>query len=130
VKGIDLSPVMIDRARQIAGEQGVGIRFELGDAEHLQYEDASFDVIASALGVLLAPDHAATGRELARVCRPGGRLGVVAWQADPQAERMHAPFWPAREPGAGDRRDWGREEYVAKLLGQEFELEFEEASSG
>jgi hypothetical protein len=56
----------------------------------------------------------------------GGRLGVVAWQADPEAERMHAPFWPAREPGAGDRRDWGREEYVAELLGQEFELEFEE----
>jgi len=39
---------------------------------------------------------------------------------------MHAPFWPAREPGAGDRRDWGREEYVADLLGHGFELEFEE----
>jgi hypothetical protein len=51
---------------------------------------------------------------------------VVAWRADPEAERMHAPFWPAREPGAGDRRDWGRQEYLAELLGQEFELEFEE----
>jgi hypothetical protein len=39
---------------------------------------------------------------------------------------MHAPFLPAPEPGAGDRRDWGREEYVAELLGQQFELEFEE----
>jgi hypothetical protein len=39
---------------------------------------------------------------------------------------MHAPFWPARDPGAGDRRDWGREEYVAELLGQDFELEFED----
>ena len=39
---------------------------------------------------------------------------------------MHAPFWPAREPGTGDRRDWGREKYVAELLGQKFELEFEE----
>jgi SAM-dependent methyltransferase len=126
VTGIDLSPVMVDTARRLAQEQAVGIRFEVGDAERLPYEDTSFDVVASALGVFLAPDHAAAARELARVCRPGGRLGVVAWRADPAAERMHAPFWPARESPAGDRRDWGREEYVAELLGQEFELEFEE----
>ena len=126
VTGVDLSPVMVDTARRLASEQGVGIRFEVGDAESLPYEEASFDVVASALGVFLAPDHTAAARELARVCRPGGRLGVVAWQADPEAERMHAPFWPAREPGAGDRRDWGREEYVAELLGHAFELEFEE----
>jgi SAM-dependent methyltransferase len=126
VTGVDLSPVMIEEARRLAGEQDVGIRFEVGDAESLPYEDASFDVVASALGVFLAPDHATAGRELARVCRPGGRLGVVAWRADPEAERMHAPFWPAGEPGAGDRRDWGREAYVAELLGQEFELEFAE----
>jgi SAM-dependent methyltransferase len=126
VTGVDLSPVMVDTARRLAGEQGLLIRFEVGDAESLPYENASFDVVASALGVFLAPDHVAAGRELARVCRPGGRLGLVAWRADPEAERMHAPFWPAREPGVGDRRDWGREEYVADLLGQEFELEFEE----
>jgi SAM-dependent methyltransferase len=126
VTGVDLSPVMVDTAWRLAGEQGVGIRFEVGDAERLPCEDASFDVVASALGVFLAPDDAAAGRELARVCRPGGRLGLVAWRADPEAERMHSPFWPARDPGAGDRRDWGREEYVAELLGQEFELEFEE----
>jgi ubiquinone/menaquinone biosynthesis C-methylase UbiE len=126
VTGVDLSPAMVDTARRLAAEQGVAIRFEVGDAESLPYEDASFDVVASALGVFLAPDHAAAGRELARVCRPGGRLGVVAWRPDPEAERMHAPFWPAREPGTGDRRDWGREECVAELLGQEFELEFED----
>ena len=126
VTGVDLSPVMVDTARRLAGEQGADVRFEVGDAESLSYEDASFDVVASALGVFLAPDHAAAGRELARVCRPGGRLGVIAWRPDPEAESMHAPFWPAGEPGAGDRRDWGREEYVAELLGQAFELEFEE----
>ena len=125
VTGVDLSPVMVDTARRLAREQGVDVRFEVGDAESLRYEDASFDVVASALGVFLAPDHAAAGRELARVCRPGGRLGVVAWRADPEAERMHAPFWTAGAPGAGDRRDWAREEYVTELLGQEFELEFE-----
>jgi ubiquinone/menaquinone biosynthesis C-methylase UbiE len=126
VTGVDLSPAMVDTARRLAAEQAVNIRFDVGDAESLPYDDANFDVVASALGVFLAPDHAAAGRELARVCRPGGRLGVVAWRPDPEAERMHAPYWPAREPGNGDRRDWGREEYVAELLGHEFELEFDE----
>src|SRR5687768_17854910 len=42
--GIDLSPVMVDTARRLAREQRLGIRFEVGDAESLQYEDASFDV--------------------------------------------------------------------------------------
>jgi SAM-dependent methyltransferase len=126
VTGVDLSPVMVATARRLAGEQDIGIRFDVGDVERLPYKEASFDVVASALGVFLAPDHAAAARELARVCRPGGRLGVVAWRGDPEADRMHAPFWPAEEPGAGDRRDWGREAYVAELLGPEFELEFED----
>ena len=126
VTGVDLAPAMIETARRLAAEHALAIRFEVGDAERLSYEDASFDVVASALGVFLAPDHAAVARELARVCHPGGRLGVVAWRPDPAAERIHTPFWPAPEPGAGDRRDWGREDYVARLLGQDFELDFEE----
>ena len=49
VTGVDLSPVMVDTARRLASERGIGIRFEVGDAERLPYEDASFDVVASAL---------------------------------------------------------------------------------
>jgi SAM-dependent methyltransferase len=111
---------MIDTARRLAAGEGLAIRFEVGDAESLPYADASFDIVASALGAFLAPDHAAVARELARVCPPGGRLGVVAWRRDAEAERMHAPFWGPPEPGAGDRRAWGREEYVAALLGPAF----------
>jgi len=65
VTGIDLSPVMIDTARRLAGEQSVGIRFEVGDAESLPYDDASFDVVA-------APDPAITHAEC------GGTMGAVA----------------------------------------------------
>jgi SAM-dependent methyltransferase len=124
-KRLDLAPVMIETARRRAAEQGLAIRFEVGDAESLPNADASFDVVASALeGLPRARPRRGRPRARARL-PPGGRLGVVAWRPDPEAERMHAPFWPARERGAGDRRDWGREEYVAGLLEQEFELEFE-----
>jgi SAM-dependent methyltransferase len=124
--GVDLAPGMIDRARRLAAEQRLAVRFEVGDAEGLPYEDASFDVVSSALGVFLAPDHAAAAGELARVCRPCGRLGIVAWRRDEELERLHAPFWGPPEPGAGDRRAWAREDYLTDLLGGDFELELEE----
>src|SRR5918994_6266607 len=50
VTGVDLSPVMVDTARRLAGGQGVGIRFDVGDAERLPYDDASFDVVAPRSG--------------------------------------------------------------------------------
>jgi SAM-dependent methyltransferase len=52
VTGVDLSPVMIEEARRLAGEQGVGVRFEVGDAERLPYEEASFPDFASILRAL------------------------------------------------------------------------------
>lgn len=126
VTGVDLAPPMIEAARRLASLERLSIRLEVGDAESLDHRSASFDVVASALGVFLAPDHSAAARELAHVCRAGGRLGLVAWRSDPELERLHAPYWPERQPAAGDRRDWGREDYVAALLGQAYELEFEE----
>lgn len=126
VTGLDLAPRMIETARRLAVRESLSIRFEVGDAESLDHPDGSFDVVVSALGVFLAPDHCAAARELTRVCRAGGRLGLVAWRADPDLVRLHAPYWPEREPEAGDRRDWGRERYVTDLLGHAYELEFEE----
>jgi SAM-dependent methyltransferase len=126
VTGVDLAPRMIETARWLASLEKLSIRFEVGDAESLDLEDESFDVVVSALGVFLAPDHAAAARELARVCRAGGRLGLVAWRSDHELERLHAPYWPERQPEAGDRRAWGRESYVAALLDHAYQLEFEE----
>jgi ubiquinone/menaquinone biosynthesis C-methylase UbiE len=79
VTGLDLSPVLIETAKGKAAAEGLGVDFEAGDAEALPYDDASFDVVCSAIGTQFAPDHAAVARELARVCRPGGRLGLACW---------------------------------------------------
>ena len=98
----------------------------MGDAEHLPYADASFDVVASAHGVVFAADHAAAARELARVCRAGGRLGITAWRAGGAGDdfaRMLARFQPPSPPGPSPD-DWGREQHTTELLGDAFELEF------
>lgn len=132
VTGLDLAPALIETAKGLADDEGLAIRFEVGDCERLLYEDAIYDVVSSAIGVMFAPDHAATARELARVCRLGGRLGLACWRPGPGVAdifRVMAPFQPAPPPGAGSPFDWGREDYVSELLGDAYELEFEEGDA-
>ena len=49
------------------------------DAEHLPFDDASFDVVMSSIGVMFAPHHQDAADELVRVCRPGGTIGLLSW---------------------------------------------------
>jgi len=125
VVGLDLAPGMIEAARRLAADEGLDVRFDVGDAEAMPYAEASFDVVASAVGAFLTPDHGAVARELARVCRPDGRLGMTAWRPGTEPFATYRRFRPPPEPGVGDPQDWGREEYVQSLLGQAFELRFE-----
>lgn len=132
VVGQDIAPVLIETARQRAAEEGAEVDFEVGDAEAMTYEDASFDVVLSTCGVMFAPDHEAVARELARVTKPGGRLGLACWQPNTGMHdvfKMMAPFMPPPAPGAGSPFAWGDREHVSELLGDAFELEFEEHDS-
>jgi ubiquinone/menaquinone biosynthesis C-methylase UbiE len=126
VVGLDLAPVLIETARTRAGEEGVEVTFEVGDAEEMAYEPARFDVVVSSVGVIFAPDHAAVARELARVTRPGGRIGLTAWTPESEMLRMMGPFLPTPPPGLGNPFAWGRADYVESLLGSAFDLTFEE----
>lgn len=126
VTGLDLAPRLIETARRLAADEGHAIRFDVGDCEDLPYEDSTFDVVSSAVGVIFSPDHHAVARELARVCRPGGRLGLAAWRPNPDYEAVMAPFREPPEPGVGDPDDWGREEYVREILADDFELQIVE----
>lgn len=132
VTGVDFAPVLVETARRLAGEEGLDIEYQVGDAEHLGFDDGSFDVVSSTFGVMFAPDHGAVAGELARVTRPGGRLGLACWRPDAGVGdlfRLMAPFQPPPPPGAGVPFDWGREDYVSERLGAAFELEFHEADS-
>jgi SAM-dependent methyltransferase len=129
VTGLDLAPDLVERARAKAEAAGLDVTFEAGDAEALPYGDASFDVVCSAIGTQFAPDHAAVARELARVCRPGGRLGLACWTPESGVGQMFGvmkPFMPPPPEGAGNIFDWGRPEYARGLLDGDFELEIEE----
>jgi SAM-dependent methyltransferase len=127
VTGIDLAPALIDTAKQRAAQRGLGIDYRVGDCERLELADASYDVVSSTCGVMFAPDHAATARELARVTRVGGRIVLANWMPTGGVARMFArmaPFQPAPPPSSPF--DWGDERRVGELLGEWFELVFEQ----
>lgn len=128
VTGLDLAPALIDTAKRIAGEQGLSVRYQSGDAELLPYDDAEFDVVVSSIGSMFAPDHQAVARELSRVCRPGGRLGLAHWSSESGVVdmfRVMAPYMSTPAPGAGSPFQWGDPNHVAELLGSAFELSYE-----
>jgi ubiquinone/menaquinone biosynthesis C-methylase UbiE len=129
VVGIDFAPVLIETAKQNAQAAGLEIDFRVGDAENLEVEDDSFDVVTSTFGVMFTPDQARAASELARVARSGGRLGLATWNPDGGVGVMFgtmAQFQPPPPEGAGAPLDWGRRERVEELLGEWFDLEIEE----
>lgn len=74
VEGIDLTPAMLDEARDIAAQRGLSILFREMDAQALCYEDESFDVVLSRNLTWTLPEPEQAYREWLRVLRPGGLL--------------------------------------------------------
>jgi len=80
VVGTDISQRMVDAAARVARERGLDrARFLRSDAEALDLPDGSFDAALCALGLMYFPDPLQAVREMLRVLRPSGRLGVAVW---------------------------------------------------
>jgi len=127
VTGIDLTEPMLAKAREHAVSAGVEVAFDHGDVEYLPYEDGCFDVLVSSFGLVFAPDHANVAAELSRVACPGARLGFSAWKPNPKLGALYRRF--TEEPIEGrEMYEWGREDHVEDMLGEDFELEFEDGT--
>jgi SAM-dependent methyltransferase len=123
VTAIETSAPLLDQAREDAAVAGVDVRFDVGNVEYLPYDDGEFDVVASAFGFITAADHANVAGELGRVTRSGGRLGFTAWKPNPKLGELYRRF--TEEPLEGrEATEWGREDHVEDMLGEEFEVEF------
>jgi ubiquinone/menaquinone biosynthesis C-methylase UbiE len=118
VTSTDYVPALLERGRQRAGAEGLDATFEVADAEALPYPDASFDVVLSTYGVMFAPEHQQAARELLRVCRPGGRIGLASWT--PQGFLGHLFQAVARYvpplPGVRSPLLWGTDAHIRDLF--------------
>lgn len=69
VTGVDITPAMLEEAREQAAVTGADIKWQEGDAAALPFRDDTFDVTLSCLGHMFVPDPDAAGSELVRVTR-------------------------------------------------------------
>ena len=119
VTGIDIASNLIEQARKRAAAAGVQVQFDEGDAEALPYPDASFDLVVSLIGAMFAPRPELVASELARVCRPGGRIAMANWTPEGHVGQMfkiigkHLP--PPLMPSP---MKWGDEATLRERLGQ------------
>jgi SAM-dependent methyltransferase len=124
VVGVDYVPALLERARRRAAAEGLEASFQEADAENLPFGDGSFDVVLSTCGAMFAPDQEQTARELLRVCRPGGRIGMVNWTPDSYVGELfraigrHLPPPPGLRPPV----EWGTTERLRELFGPEVKI--------
>jgi SAM-dependent methyltransferase len=121
--GLDLTPALIERARENASIAGVEVDFIEGDAEALPYPDGSFDVVLSQFGHMFAPRPAVVTREMLRVLKRGGRIAFSTWPPEHLIGGMFA--FIARNmppPPAGTEQPappplWGDPNVIRERLG-------------
>ena len=115
VTGLDLTPAMLAKARERAA--GLAIEWIEGDAEELPFADSGFDVVLSTFGCMFAARHGVVADEIARVLRPGGRLGLCTWTPEGvigEFFRVVGAYFP---PESGDSPlGWGDEQHVRELF--------------
>ena len=117
--GIDYVPSLLERARQRAAIERLEMRLDEGDAENLPFGDGAFDYVLSTFGVMFAPDQQRAAKELARVCRAGGRIGLASWTPEGfvgQWFQLGARYAPP-PPGVRPPLVWGTEAGLRELLG-------------
>ena len=118
VTGVDYVPALLDRARLRAQSEELRIEFVEGDAEALPLPDGSFDVVTSVFGSMFAPNQEKTAAELARVVKPGGRIGIVAHTPDGFIGNLFKVIGKHAPPPAGLRSpiQWGTDARLRELF--------------
>ena len=119
VVGLDLTPDLLEIAQRRASQAGVFVDWLEGDAEALPFDDDSFDLVLSVFGAQFAPRHEVTADELARVCRPCGRVGLVNWTPDGAIGRfleLLSRYLPPAPGYASPPPLWGNPDHLRSLF--------------
>jgi SAM-dependent methyltransferase len=124
VTASDLTPELLQAGAQRAEAAGLSLDWVTADAENLPFDDESFDIVMSSIGVMFAPHHQTAADELLRVCRPGGTIGLLSWTPEGMLGalfRTMGPFAPPPPPGAQPAPLWGSEGHLRSLFGDRVE---------
>jgi SAM-dependent methyltransferase len=116
----DFSPGQIELGRARTAAEGLDVEWVEADAEDLPFEDDRFDCVASVFGTMFAPRPQVVARELFRVVKPGGTVGLANWGpygSQGELFGLQSKYAPPMPEGVPWPRDWGLEEVVQERLG-------------
>jgi ubiquinone/menaquinone biosynthesis C-methylase UbiE len=119
VTSTDYVQALLDKGRARATAEGLQVDFRIADAENLPFEDGSFDVAVSTFGAMFTPDHTRPAREMLRVVRSGGRIGLANWTPEGfigQLFKVIGTYIPA-PAGLKSPALWGTEPHIVELFG-------------
>ena len=119
VTSTDYVPALLDKGRVRAAAEGLQVTFQVADAESLPFEDGSFDVVLSTFGAMFTPEHTRPAREMLRVVRSGGRIGLANWTPEGfigQLFKVIGAYIPA-PAGLKSPALWGTESHIMELFG-------------
>jgi SAM-dependent methyltransferase len=120
VTGVDIADNLIEQARARAASEGVSAKFEVGDAEDLQFADGSIDAIVTMFGAMFAPRPDVVVSEFKRVCKSGGLIAMANWTPQSFAGQMFklgGKYVPP-PPGTTPPVMWGDEETVRQRFSE------------
>ena len=119
VTSTDYVPELLDKGRARAAAEGLQVNFRTADAEDLPFGDGSFDAALSTFGAMFTPDHTRPAREMLRVVRSGGRIGLSNWTPEGfigQLFKVIGTYIPA-PAGLKSPALWGTEPHIVELFG-------------
>jgi len=121
VTGSDLTPELLEQARENAAIVGLDIEFKEADVEKLPFGDAQYDVVLSQFGHMFAPRPDVAIAEMLRVLKPGGTIAFASWPPDHYVGRMFqltARYAPPPPAGVASPAQWGEPAIIRERLGQ------------
>jgi ubiquinone/menaquinone biosynthesis C-methylase UbiE len=119
VTGLDITPALLRAGAERAAAANLEVAWVRGDATAMPFEGGGFDRVLSCVGVQFCGDQEATASELARVCRRGGTIALIAWTPEGMIGEVLAAVGRATAgagPNGRSPLDWGREERLAELF--------------
>jgi ubiquinone/menaquinone biosynthesis C-methylase UbiE len=124
VVSTDYVGALLERGRERAKADRLTVTFREADAEALPFEDASFDVVLSTFGVMFTPDQTQAAHELARVCRPGGKIGLANWTPDGFIGQLFKTIGKYVPPAPGVKSPalWGSKAHLDTLFGSQMSI--------
>jgi ubiquinone/menaquinone biosynthesis C-methylase UbiE len=119
VTSTDYVPALLDKGRARAAAEGLQVKFQIADAEDLPFANGTFDVALSTFGAMFTPDHTRPAREMLRVVRNGGRIGLANWTPEGFIGQLFKVIGAYVPPPAGLKSPalWGTEPHLVELFG-------------